>query len=203
MLTILCNLSVLWSWQFLLKLLFNLYKITDICRYWMQKLLEIGMHGPNVEIWSSHSREIVLLEGNILRGNLSFRWIFWSFSSKHFWKFVKIHIFSSFRNWAAFVANIHAWSQHGETWCPDLDVYDMTAFSIKFQMTLWPQPSQISHILCLLRVKKCSPYPYKVEMLTLYLVLRFSGQFIWSENKKTKIKIDYKNLELWINTILL
>ena len=37
-------------------------------------------------IYPSHSREILLLEGNIcnLRGKLSFRWIFLSFSSINF-----------------------------------------------------------------------------------------------------------------------
>ena len=49
------------------------------------------MHGKNAEFGNlipgkfCFWREIFA----ILRGNLSFRWIFWYFSSKNFWKFVK------------------------------------------------------------------------------------------------------------------
>ena len=50
------------------------------------------MHGD--KIWESYSREILLFDGNLcsFEGNLSFRWIFRSFPSRNFYKFVKIHI---------------------------------------------------------------------------------------------------------------
>ena len=77
-------------WQVRLRVHGGLYACLACLEACMNWTLLVGMHGKNAEFGNlipgkfCFWREIFA----ILKVNLSFRWIFWSFSSKYFWKFV-------------------------------------------------------------------------------------------------------------------